>query len=65
MWRQNSTTLVFEDGEEKEIDFGDMEFLGASAEDTYEEFKRILIEHLKNNNYNLTDFDSSSIEIVL
>jgi len=63
VWRQNSTILEFEDGEEEEIDFGDMEFFGDSAEDTYEEFKRVLIEHLKNNNYNLTDFDSSSIEI--
>jgi len=61
VYRQNSTTLEFEDGNEEEIDFGDMEFFGDSGvEDSYNEFRKELFNYLTENFYN---FDEENIYV--
>ena len=60
VWRQNSTTLEFESGDQEEIDFGDMFFFADLVEETYPQVKEELLNYLVKKFYN---FNEEEIDI--
>ncbi|ACV24365.1 hypothetical protein [Methanocaldococcus fervens] len=63
VYRQNATTLEFENGEIEEVDIGDEMIHGDNIYEVEDDFKKLLLNYLKENGYDVSYLDKSNIEI--